>query len=210
MSDHIGAQAYHERALAMRMQVYGAEAANVDIARSLYALGDVCFRMGGHDGAQTYHEQALVMYRRTYGAEAVHIDIVRSLYALGDIYQSKGDHKGAEIYHDMANVLAIKNGSRTAPWSSTEAVQRLSKPRTRFSQELHNEYRPEIEWRNWVYSWLDVWSRQKFSEVAWQFRGASSFDDNDSNVNRQLEEIRIGGDQESYTRGRRPVPRVSQ
>merc|ERR1719353_2616089 len=76
--DYGGARRYYEESLAMKREVYGADAAHANIASTLSNLGLVCHAEGDYGGARRYHEESLAMEREVYGADAAHADIANT------------------------------------------------------------------------------------------------------------------------------------
>ena len=95
------ARPLHERALAIREKVLGAE--HPDTATSLNNLALLLQAQGDLAGARPLHERALAIREKVLGAE--HPDTATSLSNLASLLQAQGDLAGARPLHERA--LAI-------------------------------------------------------------------------------------------------------
>ena len=96
--DYEQARIHHQRALAIRDRVLGAD--HPELATSLGNLGGVLFRQGYDEDARFYLEQALEIREKTLGPD--HPDVATSLDNLGDVLFRQGYHEDARVSFQQA------------------------------------------------------------------------------------------------------------
>jgi tetratricopeptide (TPR) repeat protein len=97
-----GALAKYEKALEMYRHVYGENAKNTDLARTLKNLGNVDWRLGDYNAARMNFEKALEMYLHVYGENAKNNDLARTLNNLGLVDNDQGKYNAARKNYEKA------------------------------------------------------------------------------------------------------------
>lgn len=95
------AQAYHERAVAIRERVL--EQDHPDTARSLHSLGASLWEQGEYAGARSYYERALAMQEQVLGRN--HPDTACSLHSLGIVLWEFAQYADAEDCIEQAAAI---------------------------------------------------------------------------------------------------------
>ncbi|XP_078686917.1 uncharacterized protein LOC144919358 [Branchiostoma floridae x Branchiostoma belcheri] len=91
-----------EEALQSDLSKYGEGTVHLDIADSLYRVGDTWGYLGDHKKAVSYYERSLQMMRSIHGEDTPHPDIVGLLNNLGKAWNHLGDYRKAAIYIEQS------------------------------------------------------------------------------------------------------------
>ncbi|MBK9037268.1 MAG: serine/threonine protein kinase [Myxococcales bacterium] len=100
-SDHAGARARYEEALALHEQEFGE---NVEFARKLNRLGSIASQLDDPDAARAYLARAAAVLERNYGPRYRHLAVVWT--TAGQVEYRAGDWPAARAHFERA--LALK------------------------------------------------------------------------------------------------------
>ncbi|MDR1509420.1 MAG: tetratricopeptide repeat protein [Synergistaceae bacterium] len=104
LKDYAKAREYGERALAIRLKLFGEE--HADTASLLYSLGVDYSELGDYAKAKEYDERALAVRLKLFGDEDH--DTASSLNNLGNDCHKLGDYAKAKEYHERALAIWLK------------------------------------------------------------------------------------------------------
>ncbi|XP_078589245.1 uncharacterized protein LOC144869664 [Branchiostoma floridae x Branchiostoma japonicum] len=105
----------NEEALRLRQNIYGANTAHANIARSLYHLGVSWSKKSDYKKAISYYEQSLTMSKTVHGENTAHPVIAWLLNNLGLSWNHLGDHKKAIGYCERSlSMMKTVYGEYTA------------------------------------------------------------------------------------------------
>ena len=96
--DYAKALDYYEKALQIRLQIYGEK--HLDVAMSYNNIGGICDSRGNYALALKYYEKALHIKLQFYGKR--HPDIATSYLSIGGIYADQGNYVQALVYYEKA------------------------------------------------------------------------------------------------------------
>jgi len=95
---------FHEKCLANRLKVLGAE--HVDVATSYYSIGLAHYSKGEYAKAIEFHEKCLAIWLKVMGAE--HADVATSYYSIGLAHYSKGDYATSLEFYEKCLAIRLK------------------------------------------------------------------------------------------------------
>ena len=98
------AKELHEKALAIRKNIFGEDHPNV--ATSYNNLASVYYRLAEYNKAKELHEKALMIRKNSFGED--HADVAISYSTLALVYYSMGEYNQAKELHKKALVIRKK------------------------------------------------------------------------------------------------------
>ena len=98
------AKELHEKALAIRKNIFGEDHSNV--ATSYNNLASVYYRLAEYNKAKELHEKALMIRTNNFGED--HADVAKSYSTLAPVYYSMGEYNQAKELHKKALMIRKK------------------------------------------------------------------------------------------------------
>ena len=98
------AKELHEKALAIRKNIFGEDHSNV--ATSYNNLASVYYRLAEYNKAKELHEKALMIRKNNFGED--HADVAISYSTLAPVYYSMGEYNQAKELHKKALMIRKK------------------------------------------------------------------------------------------------------